>query len=189
MLTITVTLLFWLPKTEHLPCSRNSAKHFRNLHVLIIRRWEHCHVIMVDNSHIGDTARPWQRSGFNPMRPGSTFSFLSTMLCCLSLLSDLWDDIIPMGSQYCYLDLEISELSLHRPCLERRHITSRVSPSGGTEMSLENAHLSHCCEVDATVLKCLSEHYGEGKARRDLSDTQQVGCKDISMTLPFMSSQ
>lgn len=56
-------------------------------------------------------------------------------------------------------------------------------------MSLEDAHLSHCCEVDATVLKCLSEHYGEGKARRDLSDTQQVGCKDFSMILSFMSSQ
>lgn len=149
-------------------------------------------LLMVDNSHIGDTARPWQRSGFNPMQPGLMFSLLSTILCCLSLLSDLWDNIILMGSEYCYLDLEISQLSLHWPCLERCHITSRVSLSRsslrGTEMSLENAHLSQCCEVDATVLRCLSEHYGEGKARRDLSNTQQVGCKNISMTLPSMSS-
>ena len=132
-------------------------------------------LLMVDNSHIGHTVRPWQRSGFNPKQPGSMSSFLRTILCCLSLLSDLWDDIIPMDSQCCYLDLEISQLSLHWPCLERCHITSRVSLSRsslrGTEMSLENAHLSQCCEVDASVLRCLSDHHGERKARGDFSDT------------------
>lgn len=74
-----------------------------------------------------------------------------------------------MGYEYCYLDLGISQLSLHWPCLERCHITSRVSLSRsslrGTEMGLENAHLKQCCEVDATSQRCLSEHYGEGKAR------------------------
>lgn len=53
--------------------------------------------------------------GSTPKQPSSMASFLSIILCCLSLLSDLWNDIILMGFQYCSQDLGVSRLSLHWP--------------------------------------------------------------------------